>query len=137
MDGIEKPIVGHPRMAPGERVRYVANNRSFGAFIRSDQMRDVTVKVARAAARAATAAAPPPSANTLADDPEASAATYEVVERPSRAFIKVAGNIRVKVEIVGKGRDAERAEFGHSSGDVRFRNLARTGSRFGDWHPLD
>lgn len=129
--GIEEPLrVIPPKPRGVRRAWYKPNHRSFGAFMRSEQMRDVTTEVAKDVAVAATENAPPPSG-----DSDAASATYEV--KREAGIIKVSGNLRVKVEVVGKGREAERAEFAHRSGEGRYRNLARTASGFGDWKPLD
>lgn len=116
-----------PRFAPGQRARYVPNNRSFGAFIRSDQMRDVTAEVARDIQAEARASVPPPRADS---DPKASAVRITV--RRQAGMVKVAGNVRVKVEVTMSGPGAERAEFGYEAGGTRYRTLGKAGSKFGD-----
>lgn len=132
-EGIEKPITAETtRFRKGQRVKYVPNHPSFGAFMRSDQMRDVTAEVAQDIAVAAAANAPAPTEDT--DKKKRGPALYRV--RRNAGQINVAGNMRVKVEVVGQSRAVERAEFGHSDGG-RNRNLAETGSQFGDWKPSD
>lgn len=130
--GVESPLtVVPPKKRGAKRVWYKPNHRSFGAFMKSDQMRDVTEEVARDIAVVATASVPAPSEETPAD---ATDATYEV--KRNAGLIKVGGNLRVKVVIEGRGRGAERAEFG-GRGAKRYRTLAEAGSRFGDWKPVD
>jgi len=124
-EGIEKPILGTPRMRRGERVRYVPNHRSFGAFMRSEQMRDVTADVAEDIASRAERTQPSPHAET-----EHAGATYRVKREAGVA--KVAGNIRVRVLVEGSGDGVERAEFG-TEGDRRYRTLGSAGAKFGDF----
>ena len=41
-ESLEHPIAATSvRFKPGQRTKYVPNHRSFGAFMKSDQMRDV------------------------------------------------------------------------------------------------
>ena len=124
-EGIEKPILGTPRMRKGERTRYVPNHRSFGAFMKSEQMRDVTTQVAEDIANTATGTQPPPTS-----DSEHAGATYKV--KRMAGFAKVAGNIRVRVLVEGRGDGVERAEFG-TNGETRYRTLAAAGGKFGDF----
>lgn len=131
--GLEFPLrVVPPKPRGSGRVWYKPNHRSFGAFIKSEQMRDVTEEVAKDVAMAATSGAPAPSEKT----PASHAAPVYTVKREAGLF-KVGGNLRVKVEVIGKGSAAERAEFGLNGGDGRHRNLARAGSHYGDWKPVD
>lgn len=131
---IEKPIVGHPRMRRGLRSKYVPNHRSFGAFIRSEQMRDVTEEVAKDVMLDANATAPPPTEGT---DPDRVGAAYKVTRQGG--LIKVSGNLRVRVLVESLADDgaAARAEFGHNAGEGRYRHLANVGSRHGQWKPVD
>ena len=108
--------------------RYKPDNKSFGRFILSEQMRDVTAEVARDIAALATTSAPPPSSDT---DPEAIGATYTV--NREAGVIVVAGNPRVKVTVTGRGAAALRAEFAFKATDKRHRTLAVAGGQFGDW----
>ena len=125
------PEEGTLRMPPGQRVKYVPNNRSFGAFMKSEQIRGPVADVAAEIAALATATVPPPSANT---DPDRAAASYEV-EREA-GLLLIGGNLRVMVRVEGTGDGVERAEFG-SRGGKRYRTLANAGSRLGDWKPID
>lgn len=118
---------------PGRRkVWYKPNNRSFGLFIKSEQMRDVTYEVARDVAIVATASFPAPSGDTPAA--AATPPTYEV--KREAGFVKVGRNVRVRVIVEAQGEAAMRAEFGHR-GAKRYRTLAEAASRFGDWKPVD
>lgn len=129
---IVEPLKLVPPRPRGRRVWYKPNNRSFGLFIKSDQMRDATYEVARDVAVAATASFPAPSPNTPAD--AATPPEYRVKREAGQ--IKVGRNIRVRVLIEASGPAATRAEFGHR-GSARYRTLASAASRFGDWKPLD
>jgi len=133
-DDIEKPIVGHPRMRKGERVRYVPNHRSFGAFIRSEGMRDVTAEVAEDIA--ALAASYTPSGRRRS---KRSSGLHARVKRGYKVkreagLMKVAGNLRVKVTVVNNADGAALLEFG-GRGLKRSRALARAGAKFGDFKP--
>lgn len=125
------PEEGTLRLPPGRRVKYVPNNKSFGAFMKSEQIRDAVAGVAAEIAAIATGAAPPPSANT---DPGKVGSSYKV-EREA-GLLMVGGNLRVMVRVEGTGDGVERAEFGTRGGN-RYRTLATAGSRLGDWKPID
>lgn len=130
--GIEKPITkAAVRFAPGQRVKYVANNRSFGAFMRSDQMRDVTVEVAEDIAKAAKALSPVSSRGGDRDG-RRMRDQFKVVR--AAGLLKVAGNLRVKVEVINNARSAAPNEFGTRK-NKRHRMLGRAGARFGDFKP--
>lgn len=126
--GLELPLrVIPPKPRGANRVWYKPNHRSFGAFMKSEQMRDVTADVAADIAAVATATQPPPSSDT---DPDEVGATYTVKRESGN--IKVGGNLRVRVDIEGEGPGVERAEFG-TRGAKRYRTLAAAGSLFGDF----
>jgi hypothetical protein len=125
-EGLEHPIEGVPRMPRGQRVKYVPNHRSFGAFIKSEQMRKPTAEVAEDIAALASATQPPPHEDT---DPDSVGATYKV--KREGGLVKVGGNLRVRVYVEGTGPGVERAEFG-TEGQVRYRTLGRAGAKFGD-----
>lgn len=125
---LEFPIrVVPPKPKGSGRAWYRPNHRSFGAFMKSEQMRDVTAEVAEDIGQLAAATQPAPSET----DPERTGSTY-TVQRES-GLVKVAGNLRVRVDINGDGPGVERAEFGGSRW-TRFRTLAAAASKFGDWH---
>ncbi len=126
--GIEEPLrVIPPKPRAARAAWYKPNHRSFGAFIRSEQMRDVTADVAQDIAATASATVPAPHADT---DPDRVVATYSVVREAG--LIKVSGNLRVRVFVHGDGEGVERAEFGGPR-NKRYRNLAKAASKFGDW----
>ena len=126
-------VRGIPRMRIGERVRYVPNHVSFGAFMKSQQMRDVTADVANDIA--ATAAAKTPSEKAGAKEHTGLHARvkagYRV--RKARGLLRVGGNLRVKVEVVNDADGSALVEFG-APGVPPSRSLGQAGSDFGDWH---
>ena len=119
-------------MRPGERSRYVMNNRSFGAFIRSDQVRDPTEEAAKDIAALA-------AANVRGGGGERSTGLHERVRKGFKVkrnsgLMKVAGNLRVKVEVVNNAEGSALLEFG-GRGLPRQRMLGRAGAVFGDFKP--
>lgn len=119
-----KPLPNMGRRA----VIYRPDHDSFGAFMKSDQMRDATVEAAQDIARRARELAPrqdPPSETPMADQ-------FEVNE--DAGFIKVSGNVRVKVEVFNPDRAAAPNEFG-SKRNKRHRMLARAGAEHGEFKP--
>ena len=118
-------------MPRGTRVLYVANHRSFGAFMRSDQMRDVTTEVADDIADLAKQFSPTSSRGGNQDGLRMKD-QFKVIK--SAGFMKVAGNIRVKVEIINDARSAAPNEFG-TRRTKRHRMLGRAGAAFGDFKP--
>jgi len=129
-EGIEKPILGHPRMLPGERTRYVPNHRSFGAFMRSDQIRKPTKEVAHDIAGLAREFSPV-SQRGGDQDGRRMRDQFRVV---SAGLLRVAGNFRVSEEVVNDARSAAPNEFGTSK-NKRHRMLGRAGAKFGDFKP--
>lgn len=129
---LEFPETRAPRMGRGERLRYVPNHRSFGAFIKSDQMRDVTEEVARdiaatAATKVGKAAKDEPS--ELFDRVKAG---FKV--RRNAGLLRIGGNLRVKVEVVNTVEGSALIE--HGARNIRRRRmLGEAGGRFGDFHP--
>ena len=119
-DGIEGGIAANarPRMPKGTRVLYKPNHRSFGAFIRSDQMRRVTVRVAMDIARAAQAKTPSAKAGA---------------EEHTGLHQRVKDGFRVRVEVVNVAEEAPWVEFG-TFGIPRQRMLGEAGAMFGDFH---
>lgn len=139
---LEKPITATSvRFKPGQRVRYVPNHPSFGAFMRSDQMRDVTTEVAKDIATLA-AANVTERQRDVSDhrvDDRASTGLHERVRagfkvKRQAGLLKVAGNLRVKVEVVNDVEGAALLEFG-ARGLPRQRMLGRAGAAFGDFKP--
>lgn len=128
---LEHPIQGTPRMLPGERVRYVPNHRSFGAFIKSDQMRDPTAEVAQDIALLAREFSPV-SKRGGKQEGVRMRDQFRVIKEAG--FIKVNRNIRVLVEIVNDARSAAPNEFG-TRRNKRHRMLGRAGAAFGDFKP--
>lgn len=130
-EGLEFPLRAIPTFKRGQRVKYVPNHRSFGAFIKSDQMRDVTEEVAQdIAARAADLS--PTSKRGGDQDGRRMKDQFEVVR--NAGFIKVSGNLRVLVEVVNGARSAAPNEFG-TKRTKRHRMLGRAGAEFGDFKP--
>lgn len=136
-DGIEKgiPANARPRFPRGSRVLYKPNHSSFGAFIRSDQMRRVTVRVAMDIARAAQAKTP--SQKEGAEDHtglhQRVKDGFRVRQVPTPKNLKVGGNLRVRVEVVNVAEEAPWVEFG-TFGIPRQRMLGEAGAMFGDFH---
>lgn len=127
-DSIYEPIrVVPPKKRGSGRVWYKMNNRSFGAFMRSDQMRDVTVDVAEDIVPYAVALTP------RSDGPGPHVADDFKVKREA-GLIRVAGNIRVRVDIENNNDAAAVNEFGGPN-NRRVRMLARAASEFGDFKP--
>lgn len=134
-EGLEKPIVGVPRMPSGTRVMYVPNHRSFGAFMRSDQMRDVTEDVANDIALAAAALTPTKKGGRIRERTGLHARVkggFRV--KRDAGLMKVGGNLRVKVTVINSEPGAPLVEFG-GRGLARRRMLGRAGAKFGDFKP--
>ena len=129
---IDRPLTGLPRMRKGERTRYVPNHRSFGAFIKSDQMRDVTEEVATDIAAAAAAAMP------ASDDGEGLRSDIKggFQVQKSKKLMKVGGNLRVRVDVLNNVAGSALFEFG-ANNIPRLRMLGRAGAKFGDFKPED
>lgn len=133
-EGIEHPIAATSvRLAPGEHVKYVENRRSFGAFMRSDQMRDVTVEVARDIAALAKELSP--ESRRGGDQSGVRMRDQFEVERDA-GLMRVGGNLRVMVIVSNNARSAAPNEFG-TSRNKRHRMLGRAGAAFGDFKPED
>lgn len=127
-EGIEHPITTESvRFAPGEHAKYVPNNRSFGAFIRSDQVRDAVVEVAKEIAALAKELSP------KSDAPGKHMANSFTVQK-NAGLIKVSGNLRVRVLVNNNDRAAALNEFG-TKRNKRVRMLGRAGAAFGDFKP--
>lgn len=134
-EGIEKPILGVPRMPPSQRVRYVKNHRSFGAFMRSDQMRDVTADVAEDISLAAAALTPSRKGGQVEERTGLHARVKKGFRvKKAGGLMKVGGNLRVKVLVENRADGAALLEFG-GRGLARRRMLGRAGAKFGDFKP--
>ena len=121
--GIEFPLtVVAPKTRGAKRVWYVPNHRSFGAFMRSDQMRDVTEEVAHDIADVAAELSPKDTGDL--------ASSFTV--KRNAGLMKVKGNLRVKVLVENRSRHAAPNEFGIGRVVRRHRMLLRAGARFGD-----
>lgn len=131
MDGLEHPLTGVPKFRRGQRVKYVPNHRSFGAFMRSDQMRDVTEEVAKDIAALAKEYSPT-SSRGGAQDGKRMRDQFKV-ER-SAGLLKVGGNLRVRVIVSNNARSAAPNEFG-TKRNKRYRMLGRAGAQFGAFKP--
>lgn len=120
-----------PKMGKGTFVRYRPDHKSFGRFIKSEQMRDVTAEVAEDIAARAGMLAPRRKDRGVVPDGTAMADSFEVNREAGR--LKVAGNVRVMVHVVNHKRSAAPMEFGneHVKGH---RMLGRAGAEFGDMH---
>ncbi len=118
-----------PAMGPGRRAVYRPDHVSFGEFMLSDQMRNVTAEVARDIVPRARDKAPrrksgiPPEGTAMADQ-------FRVNEHAGA--IKVSGNLRVMVHVFNEARSAAPNEFGGSH-NQRHRMLGRAGAEFGDF----
>ena len=121
-EGIEHPLTAAGvKFKPGEHTKYVPNHRSFGAFIKSERMRDVTVEVAQDIAALAKQFSPESSRG---GDQEGRRMKDQFDVVRNAGFIKVGGNVRVKVEVVNPARSAAPNEFGTSKNKPH-RMLAR------------
>lgn len=126
-EGIEKPILATSvRFPRGAHTKYVPNHRSFAAFMRSDQMRDVTEEVANdIVALAAEFTPTSDSSSTRHTGLHARVKSGFKVKR-NAGLIKVAGNLRVRVDVVNNKDGAALLEFG-ARGLAPSRMLARAG----------
>lgn len=131
MEGLHLPIEGAPRMRKGEHARYVPNHRSFGAFMKSDQIRDPVAEVAEDIAALAKVFSP---TSKRGGDQEGRRMKDQFKVKKSAGFMKIDGNIRVKVEIENNARSAAPNEFG-TRRNRRWRMLGRAGAWFGDFKP--
>jgi len=131
-EGLEHPIAATSvRFAPGQHAKYVPNHRSFGAFMRSDQMRDPVAAAARDIAALA-------ASNVKDEGGEEHTGLHERVRggfkvQKAAGLMKVGGNLRVRVKVTGVDGSAL-LEFG-ARGLRRQRMLGRAGAAFGDFKP--
>jgi hypothetical protein len=129
---IEHPLTAAGvKFAPGEHAKYVPNHRSFGAFIKSDQMRDPTEEVAKDIAAMAKELSPV-SQRGGEQDGKRMRDQFRVVR--AGGLLKVAGNLRVMVLVENPARSAAPNEFG-TKRNARHRMLGRAGAHFGDFKP--
>lgn len=129
---LEKPIrVVPPKTRGTGRVWYKPNHRSFGAFMRSDQMRDVTEAVAEDIAVLAGEYAP---RSKRGGNQDGRRMADQFTVRRNAGLMKVGGNLRVVVEVENRARSAAPNEFGTSK-NKRHRMLGRAGAFFGDFKP--
>lgn len=131
MTEIEFPLTAIPKMRRGEHTRYVPNHRSFGAFMKSEQMRDVTADVAEDIADVAKELSPE-SSRGGEQDGRRMKDQFKVVREAG--LMKVGGNLRVAVRVVNPARSAAPNEFG-TKRNKRHRMLGRAGAMFGDFKP--
>ena len=113
----------------GRVIVYREDHKSFGEFILSERMRDVTEEVAHDIARLAARLAPrrkkgvPPDGVSMADQ-------FKV--KREAGTMKVDRARRVKVEVYNSARSAAPNEFGGQR-NQRHRMLGRAGAAFGDF----
>lgn len=106
------------------RAWYEPDHDSFGRFILSDQMRDVTKAAAKDIRDIATATAP----RSKGPGPHM-ADQYEV---STSGVIVIGGNPRVMCEVVNPDRAAAPNEFG-TKNNKRRRTLGRAGALIGEF----
>lgn len=114
------------------RVRFSPDHKSFGAFIKSDQMREPVVEVAHDIADLAGRYAP--RRKSRGNVPAGVAMADQFKVREEAGFLKVSGNVRVKVEVFNSAPSAAPNEFG-SKRNKRHRMLGRAGGHYGDFKP--
>lgn len=114
------------------RIWYKPDHRSFGAFIRSDKMRDVTAEVARDIAAMASAAPDVVSEDEPSDLIAGVRKGFRV--KRNAGNLTVGGNLRVVVEVENKADGAALVEFG-ARNIRRRRALGSAGAAFGDFKP--
>lgn len=146
MTSIIEPDNRPPPKMGNRTVVYRPNHRSFGAFMRSEQMRDVTEKVAEDIVPEAAALTPRRKDRGKVPDAVALADNFKV--KREAGLMKVSGNLRVRVDVYNDKRHAAAMEFGFRpagsapledgeydvDGKVaRHRMLARAGALFGDF----
>lgn len=115
----------------GRKVIYVPNHESFGEFMLSDQMRDVTAEVAEDIAAAAKGFSP---VSSRGGDQEGRRMRDRFEVEKNAGAIMVAGNLRVLVIVSNNARSAAPNEFG-TKRTKRHRMLGRAGALFGDFKP--
>ena len=121
-----------PRFGPGHRVVYRPDHKSFGEFMRSDQMRDPTEEAANDVADVAGQLAPRRKDRGIVPEGTAMADQFRV--NREAGFIKVSGNVRVKAEVFNEAPSAAPNEFGNKR-NKRYRMLGRAGATVGEFKP--
>lgn len=131
---LESPLTRVPPKRRGaKRVWYVPNHRSFGAFMRSEQMRDVTYRVSLDIAILAKELAPVSQRNGDQDEPHMRD-QFRVIRNVGN--MRVGGNWRVMVWVVNDSDHAAANEFGlRRDSNLGRRMLGRAGATFGDFKP--
>jgi hypothetical protein len=114
------------------RIRYSPDHRSFGEFMVSEQMRDVTAEVCADIADRAKEYAPRRKSRGNVPDGAAMADRFEV--KREAGVLKVSGNMRVMCEVFNEAPSAAANEFGGKR-NKRHRMLGRAGAAFGDFKP--
>lgn len=100
-----------PKLRPGEHARYVPNHRSFGAFMKSEQMRDVTAEVADAiSSRAAESIPPSEGGKNSTGLHDRVKAGFKVKRNGGQ--LRIGGNLRVQVLVENNADGAALLEFG-------------------------
>lgn len=133
-EGIVRPLTATPSMR-GRRTRYVPNHASFGLFMLSDQVRDVTVEVAEDIAKVAASKVPETASRRKKTGLHARVRKGFKVKRNAGTMM-VSGNLRVRVDVVNRVPGSALVEFGARSLE-RQRMLGRAGAMFGDFKPED
>lgn len=111
---------------------YRPNFRSFGRFIRSQQVRRPVIRVAHDIARRAGEYAPKSETTKGGGNDGSLSESYDV--RSEAGEMKVDGHFRVKVEVFNSDSAAAPIEFGNSHlGKPGRRPLARAGNDYGDF----
>jgi len=129
---LESPLTRVPPKRRGaKRVWYVPNHKSFGAFMRSEQMRSVTYEISLDIASLAKELSPV-SQRGGNQDGQRMRDQFRVVRNVGN--MRVGGNWRVMVWVVNDARSAAPNEFGTSK-NKRHRMLGRAGATFGDFKP--
>lgn len=129
---LESPLTRVPPKRRGaKRVWYVPNHRSFGAFMRSEQMRSVTYEVSLDIADLAKEYSPV-SQRGGDQDGKRMRDQFRVIRNVGN--MRVGGNWRVMVWVVNDARSAAPNEFGTRNNN-RHRMLGRAGAVFGDFKP--
>lgn len=132
--GLHKPFtVVPPKRRGSGRAWYKPNHRSFGDFMKSDQMRDVTEEVAEDIAELAGEYSP---VSQRGGQQDGKRLRDNFTVKRNAGLIKVAGNLRVVVEVENRSRSAAPNEFGTSK-NKRHRMLGRAGAEYGDFKPED
>jgi len=120
-------------MAKTRRVTYKPDHKSFGQFILSEQMRDVTSEVAHDIARRAGQRAPKRKERGAVPEGAQMADRFRV-NREAGVLSVGEGGPRVMVHVFNDARSAAPNEFG-SKRNKRYRMLGKAGAEFGDFKP--